>query len=255
MAKENFVQLIGKAINAKISTDEQTGTPFLQFKLIVSRANRRADFPIIKVYEIDVGSAEYMISKLNYGSLVLVRGMVTTYYRQKDLVCEKCGAKKSISVLITEVSTNEFPIVLGGESDPKIFAQCCNDVRMLGIVCSNLKPSGTSGVGYQLKAERSYAIETSPEERYDYPWVKSYGAVAESCKDILARSSVVYIKGCLQTRIVEKNIKCSNEQCDGIFHLTNLRAEVLLRDVEYLHNCHFEKYSIQDIGKDYFNAS
>ena len=98
-----------------------------------------------------------------------------------------------------------------------------------------MTPKGTILTTYEIAISRKFRVqEEAADARTDYPWVKSYGAIANADAKALKTGSLVYIDGFLQTRKIEKNCVC--EHCGQTFKWPDSSMEIVPYTTEYLRN-------------------
>ena len=239
MARENVATLIGPVETTDVLFDKDKQVYELSVTMCVVRPNGRQDYPHITVYGLTNQAAHEACSKLKCGSVVMVRGMVTTKMKKREVVCPKCGARSVADYLDTEIATFDVPVVLEGEQDMEKFREMSNSVQIMGRVCSSVSRSANDVTMYQLRIERKYPIEQQTE-RFDVPWVKSFGAIAANDFEHLGKNSLVYINGSFQTREIMIAAPCKTKGCDGVLGFKYNGGEVVSRNVEYLNDCYFE---------------
>lgn len=240
MARENVVNLVGRVSSPMISRIEETGTYKVAFTLTTLRGNGRLDYPRVVVYGLSEERAKKCYSQLKDGVMAAVRGMVSTRMISKDNVCPKCGSVRTINILVTEVIAFDIPAVLKGEKDPEKFSELCNNVQVLGQVCSTVVSPKPNVTMYQLCIERRFNVKEQGVTDRDYPWIKAFGDAAISDGEHLHTHSCVYINGSFQTRETTNIVHCLTEGCDGEVKFKNTVGEIVVRNNEYLHNCFFE---------------
>ena len=240
MARENVVNLIGRVSSPMISIIEETQTFKIAFTLTTLRGNGRLDFPRVVVYGLSEQRAKRCYTQLKDGVFAAVRGMVSTRMMRKEVKCQKCGNVRDINVLVTEIIAFDIPAVLPGEKDAEKFCELCNNVQVLGEVCSTVVSPKPTVTMYQLCVERRFNVKEQKGVDRDYPWIKSFGENGFSDGGHLHPHSCVYINGSFQTRKTTNIVHCINEGCDGEEKFENVVGEIVVRNNEYLHNCFFE---------------
>lgn len=104
---------------------------------------------------------------------------------------------------------------------------------------------------YQIAADRSYRINTDiPENRTDYPHVKSYGDKAYGDKKALRRGSLVLVDGLLQARQILRTTKCP--VCGEFYRWGDTTLEIVPYNTEYLNNYRSQEEIAQD-EKEHLN--
>lgn len=246
MARENNVVLVGKVKAPRIRPKEVEGVELFKvsFTLKTLRANGRADTPRINVYDLTAEKADKLYSKLVHSPFAMVRGMITTRKKPKEMICPICGEKTTVNVLVTEIAAFDVPAILKDEKDALKFKQISNSVQVMGEVCSDHIKNKKDCTGYQICLERRFIIKEHNGDTKDFPWVKSFGENAVRDFEHLTPHSLVYISGSFQTRNTPLIIKCHTPGCVGEVRYPNSVGEIVTRDVEYLHNCFSEPRSM-----------
>lgn len=239
MPRENKVSLIGRITKPTISVIEELGTYKLSFTINVMRNNGRIDYPRVIVYGLTEEKAREAWSQMKNGSFAIVQGMITTRLKEKEIVCPKCGTKKKLKQLITEVVSKDIPVILDNEADFDKFKNVSDDVFIMGMVVSTVQHPDPSLTMYQIMTERPLKVAEQGSAQTDYPWIKSFGEIAEADARRLTKGSYVYIYGALQSRETSHSFLCENSECDGVIDYKNTVSEIISRRVEYLTNCDF----------------
>ena len=246
MARENNVVLVGKVSAPRIRPKEVEGAELFKvsFTLTTLRANGRADTPRINVYDLTAEKADKLYSQLVHSPFAMVRGMITTRKKPKEMICPICGEKTTVNVLVTEIAAFDVPAILKDEKDALKFKQISNSVQVMGEVCSGVSKLNDNCTGYQICLERRYVIKEQNGIKKDYPWVKSFDENAVRDFEHLHPHSLVFINGSFQTKETLNIIKCRTPGCAGEAKYPNSAGEIVTRNVEYLHNCFSEPKSL-----------
>lgn len=237
MPRENTVTLIGRIRKPTISIIEDTGTYKLGFVMVVKRSNGRTDYPHVVVYGLTEERAREAWDRLKEGSWAYVRGMVSTRMVQKILVCPKCSLEKVQNILITEVIAFSLPLILSGDYDASEMSDMCNNVSIMGEVCTAVRaqPKADS-VMYQVAIERRFHVVEQGSTRKDFPWVKTFGEQSRCDREHLVPSATVYVNGALQTRELMRRYVCTAEGCDGVIEYKDTSAEIISKNTEYIYS-------------------
>ena len=208
----------------------------------------RHDFPLIISMDKEV-LREMETWKEN--DIVMVKGVVTTTPIEKPSYCPNCKdengrATENLARGILLYVTPIYASKAGECADKKEALSRVVDAREISniVLCyGNLVRdpkyfktiTGTVITQYQVVMERKFRIRAdSPDNRVDWPWVKSYGNQAIEDKLRLTKGSEVYIDGVLQARTVHRKTKC--ECCGEIYQWDDHTLEIVPYDVEYLNN-------------------
>lgn len=237
MARENCVTVIGTVSRPTISIIEEFGTFKLAFTLTTLRSNGRRDNPRVLIYGLDESHARSLWKDLKENAIAIVRGMVTTRLNEKSFQCPKCGTYKKVNLLSTEIISYTDPVIIKGENDITRFSDISNEVSILGHVCSEVQHPVANRTMYQLAVSRKQTIAEQPNVEIDFPWVKSFGELADMDAQRLKKGSIIYLNGSIQTRNIERNMNCTNEKCDGVLVSKETVAEIITRNIEYLYKC------------------
>ena len=119
-------------------------------------------------------------------------------------------------------------------------AEISNRVTIIGKVCTPptlfITDKGQRIANYQLDVMRKYRIKEDQEtNKHDFPFVKSYGVVADN--DVLAiqEDGMVFVDGAIQTREYLKNHQCPT--CGETYQYKDTATEIVPYSTEYLTGC------------------
>ena len=115
------------------------------------------------------------------------------------------------------------------------------------VVTSSAAGEGKSVTTYQLAIRRKFRIKKDTDIRTDFPWVKSYGAIAENDAKSLRKGSYVFIDGRIQVRQLKRIQEC--ESCGKVYEWTDSATEIVPYSVEYLRD-YFTKDEIEKREKE-----
>lgn len=111
---------------------------------------------------------------------------------------------------------------------------------------------GVTVTQYQIAANRKYRIKTdAPENKTDYPWVKSYGDNAIEDKKRLTTGSLVLLDGIIQARTVYRTTTCSC--CGKEYKWQDKTMEIVPYTTEYLTGFRTDE-EIAKMDNDNFHA-
>ena len=253
MAKHNYVSLYGQVTRAPtIYKNEETGEWIRGIcPIVVIRGIRSADVEMQHVkYDNPIimsGNPEQIkcMAEWRVGDMVEIKGAITTKNVTKSKTCDHCGVKNKkdgtvvfVNPIYIEIREREVSPEKGAELLKKR-SEISNIVFALGSLCNDPKvyqlERGTLLTTYEIAINRKFRIqEDAPDTRTDYPWIKSYGAIANADAKSLKKGSLIYVDGFLQTRKIEKNCTC--EHCGEVFKWPDSSMEIVPYTTEYLRN-------------------
>ncbi len=254
MARDNSFMFFGQMTEAPVVfLNDVSKTYRVSFSLKTVRRNGRVDFPRISIYGLNEQQAREYVASLKIGAFVVCRGMVVTRNIEKPIKCEKCGEVSKIATLFTEIITYGKPLVLKEQIDPKDIAEFANLGTVLGSVCTDIRrrdsTDGPDAAQFQVAIGRRYRIEELVDDPMtDYPWVKTFGAIATACIQRLESGSQVYITGSFQTRDIKRNVRC--DHCKERLVMDERVGEIVPNGVEFLNNCLFDEEEPEDGEKE-----
>ena len=252
MAKENYVILYGQVYQKpKIYLSTETGEykgAIVQLKVLRRLMNKtlelRLDCPVILTKNPSLAKQAAELSK---GDMLEVRGVLTTSELLKVSTCPHCGEKNKkpgVNVHVTPIFLNPQEKGCSEAEGLELLKKKCeisNLVMGIGTLCrepdyyEHTDENGklTKSCAYQIAMNRRYHIKEDPlENRTDYPWVKSFGPLAESDRDHLTINAEIYVAGSLQTRTFEKNAICNF--CGKEYQWPDKAMEIVPYATEYL---------------------
>lgn len=177
---------------------------------------------------------------------VRIKCVLTTASKEKTSKCPACEEPYTDTKLISYVEPIYVERIEKCGTEEKAneclikHLEVSQEVRLIGHVMfepiSIKNSKGKDICQYQLGVARTYRIHGSrDEEKSDFPWVKSFGKNARDDIKRLKVGTGVLIDGALQSRSVEKIVKC--EHCGREFKLEErLLLEVVPYESEYLTN-------------------
>lgn len=259
MARHNEVTLYGYVMEAPRlyynSTDEQNPNRKLvrtMGSLLVIRGVRdfgandrqiRSDLPIILTQN---ERAMQMMAKWTPGDIILLRGTICTTNCAMTIHCTNCGHAEQLLTTMAFVHPIYMKKIKAGLSQEEAQkelrenAEISNRVTMIGKVCRapevHVTERGLRIANYQLDIMRKYRIKEDEEKnRHDFPFVKSYGFVAENDELAIQEGGVVFVDGCIQTR--DYLTKCQCVACGQEYMQKRTVAEIIPYSTEYLTGC------------------
>ena len=210
--------------------------------------NIKYDVPVVMT------SDEEMIKKvsaLKKGDMVEVKGTITTIDIIKRTACKYCGhrhEKKGNLVCITPIYIERREEELSESKGKRLLRDRCeisNLVTVIAPLCRDPQlyrtENGTAVTTYQLAIRRKFRIKKDTDIRTDFPWVKSYGQIAENDAKSLRKGSYVFIDGRIQVRQLKRVQEC--EECGKVYEWSDSATEIVPYAVEYLR----DYYTVDEI--------
>lgn len=253
MAKHNYVALYGQVIKDPIIyRDENTGEykrgicPITIIRGVRDFGNNieriKYDTPTIMTGNPALVAA---MASWRVGDMVEVKGAVTTKDVIKSTVCKHCNKKnkrKGTVVFVNPIYFSKRETGVSKEEALELLKERCeisNQVTIIGTLCREpagfVTNKGLSITTYQLAVNRKYRIKEDAEEiRTDFPWVKSYGSIAENDLNFLKKGTRVFIDGMIQTRNLNRKQTC--EFCGNEYEWNDTAFEIIPYATEYLSN-------------------
>ncbi len=201
--------------------------------------NIKYDVPIIMTSDAEMIKK---ISAFKKGDMVEIKGTITTRDITKRTTCKFCGhkhEKEGNLVCITPIFAEVRESALSDEKGKRLLRDRCevsNMVTVIAPLCRDPQlyrtEKGTSVTTYQLAIRRKFRIKKDTDIRTDFPWVKSYGAIAENDAKSLKKGSYVFIDGRIQVRQLKRIQECEN--CGQTYEWTDSATEIVPYAVEYL---------------------
>lgn len=264
MARHNQVILNGQVSVPPRIVEDEHGTPIrAMFGIDVMHGNRdfgnnidniKYDVPIIMTSDADMIKK---IKKISKGDMVEIKGTITTRDITKRTTCRYCGHKHEKAgnlVCITPIYVEIREPALTDEKGKKLLRSRCevsNMVTVIAPLCRDpqlyITENGTCVTTYQLAIRRKFKIKKDTDMRTDFPWVKSYGQIAENDAKSLKKGSYVFIDGRLQVRQLKRIQECEN--CGETYEWTDSATEIVPYAVEYLRDF-FTKEEIEAKEKE-----
>lgn len=260
MAKHNLVILNAQVLQEpKIFKDDKTNEyvrgicTVLTIRGVRDFGNNlnhiKYDSPIIMT-----GNPE-LIEKMadwHTGDMVEIKGSVTTKDVVKSTTCKQCGNKnkrKGSVVYINPIYLEQREKGLSREEGQELLKQRCevsNLVTIIGPACREpvvyKTDKGLLITTYQVAIRRKYRIkDDSPENKTDFPWIKSYGSIALNDYKTIKKGTYLFIDGMIQVRDIERNQVC--EKCGFEYKWKDTAMEIIPFATEYLRDYKTEEES------------
>lgn len=254
MAKENFVLLMGQLRNEpRFATDPVSGVESALFQLWVVRRNPndeagnispKWDKPLISTTE---PSLVRKIKEFKLHDIIEIEGIFRTQNAMRRKICPECNAAVLIPTPVSTIYPTYIDMVTHLSNDTEGFqylytrAEHSNHAKVIGRVCTPTDKilhgetdHGDLYARYQLAVNRKLFVKDSidEEDHTDYPFVYSYGDVADKDLTILKQGTLIYLDGYLHTMVFEDEAECS--ECHNIFPFKYQRMNLTPYSTEYL---------------------
>lgn len=203
----------------------------------------RLDIPIVLSQNEKIMK---MMKQWEQGDIVQIRGTLATVNVMKALTCPGCHQVESIQGMLCFIN----PIFMQtedkgltpeeGNKEMRRCSEISNRITVIGKACTEpelfITDKGQKITNYQLKIQRKYRIkEDDDTNRYDFPFVKSYGFVAENDKRAICEDGLVFIDGAIQTREYVRRHICP--ECGIEYDYRETTTEIIPYSTEYLTGC------------------
>ena len=189
------------------------------------------------------------ISELKENDIVMIKGTVSTKGAQKKSSCQNCTDEngkptvnmgKGLYTYVTPIfvkKIKECPDYETALTEIIKARELSNQVVVTGNLWNDpkyfLTKKGTLIAQYQLVTERKFRVEgDSPDNKADWPWVKSYGDQAIEDRMRLVKNSTIIVDGFLQERKVIRKTKC--KCCGLIYPWKDRTMEIVPFETEYV---------------------
>ncbi len=259
MARHNEVTMYGQVMEAprlryNSSDPTATGRKLIQAMgyLAILRGIRdfgavdkrvRTDIPIILSQNDKIMK---LMATWEVGDIIELRGTLATVNIKKNLRCPHCGAVDQLDSMLSFINPifmkTEFKKLdaAGGNKEIRKNSEISNRITVIGTVCTApelfVTDKGQKITNYQLDVPRKYRIKEDDEtNRHDFPFVKSYGFVADNDYRAISEGSMVFVDGAIQTRDYIRKHTCS--QCGEEYEYLQTATEIVPYSTEYLIGC------------------
>lgn len=177
------------------------------------------------------------------GDMVEIKGSITTKDIVKSSTCKHCGEKNKKAGSLVYIN----PIYIGihekklsraeGLNVLKARCEISNQVTLIGPVCRDpqlyVTEKGLAITTYQMAVRRKFRIVSdSSDTKTDFPWIKSYGAIAKNDAASIKKGTYIFVDGMIQTRELERTQVC--EHCGGEYKWNDFAMEIVPFATEYL---------------------
>lgn len=247
--KTNLIDLYGLLRQApKISEDRQKASGVMKVARNLTRGNQGNDaidgyWDELIIRTKDENIVKEMLNLEAY-NIVRVKGVLTVKPINRSSICSECGVKNIVEGVVCYVEPIYIECTKQGltqeEAENFIFEhkEVSNIARVIGDLCNDPVKNDklkTTICQYQIGIPRTYRIAgDTDDDKADFPLVKSYGKNAKEDLKRLKKGSTVFIDGCIQSRVVSKEITCSN--CNCKYKKEIIINELVPYETEYLKN-------------------
>lgn len=193
------------------------------------------------------------IEKLREFDVVEIKGMFLTKKINKIATCKVCGCKNVIEGNICYVRpmflrrrNSEREVLTEKQAVQEVMQEreVSNNILIVGNLCNEVNyfrgKEGKKEIEtsvYQIATDRKFYVkEDSPDNKTDFPIVRSYKETARMDHLCLQTSSLVLVDGFLHSREFTRTSTCSSEGCGQDFEWTDNTTEIVPYTNEYLAN-------------------
>lgn len=290
MAKENYVFLIGYVKKEPVFINDREGNP-IEAMMPLTTIRRgpfdeagnfapRWDKPILRTKD------PRLIKKMQtiqLHDIIETKASIVTAHAKRMITCEKCGHKEPKDVSLVYLSPISICVRQHTDSDTEgasvlldiDVAEISNVAKIIGRVCNEegvkfyKDEEGHAKSTYQVAVNRKFYIygsrmdrgstdDETQEDRADYPWVSSYGKVAEEDNAQIQQGSLLFIDGYIHTQAYEQKTICSNPECNHEITYKCQSFQVTPYSNEYLEGCrlvdsvrNLNRENGMDLGDEY----
>ena len=203
----------------------------------------RLDLPIVLSQNDKIMK---MMKQWEPGDIVQIRGTLATVNVTKPLQCPECQNVEQVPRMLSFVNPiymkTEYKKLSAeeGNSDMRHNAEISNRITVIGKACIEpemfITDKGQKITNYQLDVPRKYRIKEDVESnRHDFPFVKSYGFVADNDKRAIRKDGLVFVDGAIQTREYVRKHVCPI--CGAEYEYRETATEIIPYSTEYLTGC------------------
>lgn len=203
----------------------------------------RLDLPIVLSQNEKIMK---MMKQWEPGDIVQIRGTLATVNVTKPLQCPECKHVEQVPRMLSFVNPiymkTEYKKLSAeeGNSDMRHNAEISNRITVIGRACIEpemfITDKGQKITNYQLDVPRKYRIKEDDESnRHDFPFVKSYGFVADNDKRAIRKDGLVFVDGAIQTREYTRKHVCPI--CGAEYEYRETATEIIPYSTEYLTGC------------------
>lgn len=246
--KTNLMDLYGFLRQApRISDDRKKATVVLKVARNMSRGGQSEersgywDELIIRTEDINIVNE---LSGMEAYDIIRVKGVIAVKPINRSSICTHCGVKNIIEDAICYVEPIYVERTKTGMNEETAeeyiyeHREVSNMARVVGDICNEPSTNDKFKITvcqYQIGIPRTYRIEgDTDDDKADFPLVKSYGKRAKEDLKRLKKGGTVMIDGCIQSRVITKDIECSN--CKQKYKKDIKINELVAYETEYLKN-------------------
>lgn len=252
MARHNYVRLHGQVMSEPNIQLNEDGVPVrAMFYVVVmerpnynpdgSKTTQRYDCPIVISLNEKIIR---QIAELKLYDMVDINGVLCTIRTYKQNFCTECKEKNKVEgqgVYINPIyickRESENMTASKGRAILKERAEISNSIDIIGNLCDDPEyfeePGTISNCSYCVAVNRKIRIkEDSEDVKTDYPWVKTFGAMAKEDSERLQKGSHVFIHGMIRTREPERMFVC--QHCGSAYTAKDSVVDIVPYSVEYL---------------------
>ncbi len=193
---------------------------------------------------------EHGMSDLEIGDIIMIRGTLSTREIPKKVRCPYCGevAVQNMGVMVyvdpelimkvrkagelSKEETDKFLLTFSGLSNYSFFfGTLVREPRYAPNYGGTTRKETNIQIAVNRKRE---IIEDGPDKRTDYPYVRTFGKMAEETAKVLHTGSEIYTESSIQTRNIEIKKICPN--CSSNFIIESSAVEIVPYSIEYISN-------------------
>lgn len=203
----------------------------------------RLDIPIVLSQNEKIMKA---MAGWEVGDIVFIKGTLATVNIQKGLTCPFCQMSEKIDGMLSFINPifmkSELKKLSAEEGNVEMRrnAEISNKITVIGKACIDPEvfytDKGQIITNYQLDIPRKYRIKEDDESnRHDFPFVKSYGFVADNDGRAVRKNGLVFVDGAIQTREYVRKRMCLH--CGAEYEYRETATEIVPYSTEYLMGC------------------
>lgn len=269
MAKENYVFLVGHVKKEPVFIRDHDGNPIEGIMPLTTirrgpfdeagNFSPRWDKPILRTK--DPRLVKKMESIQLY-DVVETKCSIVTAHAERKIICPHCGAQYKKDTALVYLSPISICVRQHTESDTAgvgalldvDLAEISNVAKIIGRVCNEEgvkyyeDGEGHAKSSYQIAVNRKFYIygstmdrgsvdDATQDDRADYPWVTSYGKVAEEDYQQIQQGSLIFIDGYVHTQSYNQKTVCENPECGKEFEYKCQSVTITPYSNEYLEGC------------------
>ena len=221
------------------------------------------DWPLILTKDPDMVK---QMEKYRQYDIIEIKGMFLTRKVNKITYCKNCGAQNTIDgnlcyvrPLFMRRRNTEKEVLTEKQAVQEIIQsrEISNGILIVGNLCNDVnyfkneksKPVIETAV-YQIATDRKYYVkEDNPDNKTDFPIVRSYGKIAFMDSICIHTGSAVLVDGFLHSREFPRKSICPVEHCKCEYEWTDNTTEIVPYTNEYLSDYNDPEQTLADIQK------